>query len=454
LNQIFAKSTENYVVLLDSFIGTGDYEEIKINIPNSSILESNVIILSEHKIPNVQLLSPAGREVDLSESGYVFSRSEVYSLLKIIRPEKGLWLLRVKGAKGDDITVTLINNYNLNIAVNFKPELGELALNKALVVEAKLYTNSDFEIDEYAYSGMDGKVYVQNAAGTTAEYKMAYVPSGNLMSCEIPIREPGEFKIWCEMISADILKKSTVSAFSIENHPPVQTVQDLSYRFDIKNNSGNAAIENILQYFADEDGDVLSVELLSFDESKLSAEVKVDKLVLGLKEAGSSDIMIEIRDPHGGSAQAQISITAEDFLTAFLTAGALVAALAAVTAVTVILVRIKRKGYFTGDIFVCISPAVGETIPCPAPFTCDLCEWGRRTITLHDAALRSGLNVDEQIVPFLFRIVLSPEDKGRSCMIAANSFKRKSSGNEVSVSSTKLEIKLTYTPYERDRDIF
>ena len=116
LSQIFAAHQQVNVVPVDSITGNGQFQDVKINIPNASVKEANISIMSAQKV-EVKLKDPSGKEVAVPSDQVSVSTSKSYSLVKLLKPQQGDWTLQVKGVDQDKVDINLIFNYSLEMAL-------------------------------------------------------------------------------------------------------------------------------------------------------------------------------------------------------------------------------------------------------------------------------------------------------------------------------------------------
>ncbi|KOY14596.1 vWA domain-containing protein [Paenibacillus xylanivorans] len=117
LSEIFADHAKLNVVKLPSITGNGSYQEVTVNVPNDSVLEANISIMSSKQV-QIELTDPSGKAVDLNSNAAKLSTSKSYSLVKLLKPQEGDWKLRVKGAPKDSIDINLLFNYDLQLVVD------------------------------------------------------------------------------------------------------------------------------------------------------------------------------------------------------------------------------------------------------------------------------------------------------------------------------------------------
>jgi Ca-activated chloride channel family protein len=117
LSEIFASHLELNVVPVDSLTANGSYQDVKISVPNSNVLEANISIMSSKPV-EAKLIDPNGKAIPIPSDDVLLSSSKSYSLLKLIKPSEGDWTLQVKGVNRDKIDINLIFNYDLSLAMD------------------------------------------------------------------------------------------------------------------------------------------------------------------------------------------------------------------------------------------------------------------------------------------------------------------------------------------------
>ncbi|MEO3945658.1 vWA domain-containing protein [Gorillibacterium sp. CAU 1737] len=116
LSEIFASELRLKVVPLKQLTGSGDFQAVTVPIPNGNVLEANISIVSTKPV-EVKLTDPAGKQVGIPSDAIVYSKSNSYSLIKLIKPVEGDWKLEVKGATSDQIDISLVFNYDIRVVM-------------------------------------------------------------------------------------------------------------------------------------------------------------------------------------------------------------------------------------------------------------------------------------------------------------------------------------------------
>lgn len=122
LSEIFASHLKLKVVPVQSITANGDYQDVTVNVPNGSVLEANISIMSSQPV-TAKLTDPSGNAVAIPSKDVVLSKSSTYSLIKLLSPQEGDWKLQVKGVPKDKIDINLVFNYDLELKIDALPSV-------------------------------------------------------------------------------------------------------------------------------------------------------------------------------------------------------------------------------------------------------------------------------------------------------------------------------------------
>ncbi len=120
LSEIFASHLKLKVVPVQSITANGSYQDVTVNVPNGSVLEANISIMSAQPV-TAKLTDPSGKSVAIPSSDVLLSKSKTYSLLKLLSPQQGDWKLSIKGVPKDKIDINLVFNYDLELKMDALP---------------------------------------------------------------------------------------------------------------------------------------------------------------------------------------------------------------------------------------------------------------------------------------------------------------------------------------------
>lgn len=117
LSEIFASHLKLKVVPVQSITADGSFQEVTVNVPNASVLEANISIMSSQPV-TAKLTDPSGKEAAIPSDDVLLSKSATYSLIKLLSPQQGDWKLQVKGVPKDKIDINLVFNYDLELKID------------------------------------------------------------------------------------------------------------------------------------------------------------------------------------------------------------------------------------------------------------------------------------------------------------------------------------------------
>lgn len=168
-----------------------NFQDLKVNIPNSNVLEANVSMLSDSPV-ELKLLDPSGREVQIPSQNAIFTSSKKYSMLKIVKPVEGQWTVRVKGVNGSNIKVSYIFNYDLQIEANFNPK--NPGKGDKFSVEAYFNSNGEKISDKELYKDMKAKLIVKNLKDNSIKEVSLNIGEG-IFKGEYTLSEAGKYEL-------------------------------------------------------------------------------------------------------------------------------------------------------------------------------------------------------------------------------------------------------------------
>jgi len=167
-HQIFANHIRSSINHIATIFPTEEtYTDIIIPIQSHFVAEANIIMLSTRPITSVRLFDSLGREVAFDSDRYTISSANRYSMIKILEPEMGDWLLRIRGLPEDRITINLIYNYSIDIGffIN-QPEVNGAYFNPTapVIVQAGFITNLSFTQVQHLFLESEAEVHVSDLA--------------------------------------------------------------------------------------------------------------------------------------------------------------------------------------------------------------------------------------------------------------------------------------------------
>ncbi|WP_427052158.1 vWA domain-containing protein [Paenibacillus sp. TC-CSREp1] len=185
LSEIFADHAKLNVVKLPSVTANGSYQEVTVNVPNDSVLEANISIMSSKPV-QVQLTDPSGKSINLNSKEAKLSTSKSYSLVKLLKPQEGDWKLRVKGAPKDSIDINLLFNYDLQLVAD-PIKTKSYTKGDKIDLAARLENGGQPLQDNDLYADMKAMLVVQDKdTGKTEQQSLKNTGSGFTGTFEVP----------------------------------------------------------------------------------------------------------------------------------------------------------------------------------------------------------------------------------------------------------------------------
>lgn len=197
LSEIFASHLKLKVVPVQSITANGEFQEMTINVPNASVLEANISIISSQPV-EVKLNDPSGTETAVPSGDVLLSRSSAYSLIKLLKPAEGDWKLAVKGVPQDKIDISLVFNYDLELKME-QPASGNASKGDKVEVAARLFNGGAQVTEAGLYNGMNA-VLVVTDTDTGDVTEMPLDNSGDVFkgTFEVPDSHAYELKVRAE----------------------------------------------------------------------------------------------------------------------------------------------------------------------------------------------------------------------------------------------------------------
>ncbi|MHC1721381.1 MAG: VWA domain-containing protein [Clostridiaceae bacterium] len=301
LRDIFAESSRLKISQHETITGTGDYQDVPINIPDSNIVESNITILSYYPV-ELSLTDYSGNAVAIPSEKVLYTKSTRYSMVKLVSPGKGTWILKVKGTAGDSIDISLISNYDLKTVMSVNPDKNIFKGDK-VAVTAYIESNGQKLEDSEFISTLKATLYMKNLeTGNINEIPMT--GSANAFAAEVTIPDGKSYELISKIEGTGFSRESASKIIGAQNRAPVSSGKSGSIILWTKNINKI----NLAQYFKDEDGDKLTYKASSASLDVISMHVNKDTLELQAREWGSDKITVIADDGKGGKAERVLNV--------------------------------------------------------------------------------------------------------------------------------------------------
>lgn len=301
-NDIFADFVESEINDLGmiTITDTNTFEEKAFNIPNGSVLEANIVMITggSGALQEVELVAPDGTSLTPDGKTMILSTSSNYNILKMIGPSAGDWLLRIKGDQGCQIQVNLLFNYDVELQANAVPnDAGD-----ALKVTAILTKNGSPVNDDALYGQMTTVANVVLDDGTTNSYPMTL--DNNNFICEVPLSSGQAMTIVAHTEGANMYRDSEPITYTPSIAAPVTILEEkgvLPSPIEVKGFIVDFAKESLdlNDYWSTTDSSEISYSVTEANTAVIKAQVKGSKLSLKGVKKGTTQITVNATDSQG-----------------------------------------------------------------------------------------------------------------------------------------------------------
>ncbi|KJD41527.1 von Willebrand factor A [Paenibacillus polymyxa] len=197
LSEIFTSNLKLKVVPLQSITANGDYQDVTVTVPNDSVLEANISIMSSKPV-EARLIDPSGNTKPIPSSDVLLSKSKSYSLIKLLKPVAGDWKLQVKGVQQDKIDINLVFNYDLELKLD-APPAKSYKKGDTVQIRSYLTSNNQQYLDQELYANMNAVLKVKDLdTGTTNEVPLTNAGDAFTGSYTIPDEHDYELTVRAE----------------------------------------------------------------------------------------------------------------------------------------------------------------------------------------------------------------------------------------------------------------
>ncbi|MCS7463961.1 VWA domain-containing protein [Paenibacillus doosanensis] len=214
LSEIYASHLKLKVVPLTGITANGDFQEVAVQIPNSSVQEANISIMSAKPV-EVKLFNPAGQEQAIPSDQIVYSTSNAYSLIKILNPAQGDWKLKVKGVPKEKIDINLIYNYDLQVSMELSSSISYRP-GDTVPVKAYLQSNGQKATDAELYKNAKSTLIVTDL-DTKKTQEIPLAVSAQSFEGSMKIADAHDYSLKVKVENANFVKESAAATISAKS---------------------------------------------------------------------------------------------------------------------------------------------------------------------------------------------------------------------------------------------
>lgn len=295
-NEIFADHIQSELVPAAAVTATGEMQEVTIPIPNSSMEEVNVILLSERPLRETQLY--------YSSQDVRYYKSDKYAVMKIYKPQAGEVRVKFKAQAGDFVKINLLSNYSLQAqAVITAPEVIK---GQPTSFEAYFIQEDGKKVeDELIYNNLSGELILWDQTRNKAA-TVPFTREGNGLKLDYTFEESGQYTWKVRISGPDFYRITERDNLQISNLAPVVQQQT---PIALAKEDGDLKWD-LAQLFVDPNRDQLEYQLeaAGIDDARVEASLADGVLTLHPLHSGTQVLTITAEDPEGGKATAELEI--------------------------------------------------------------------------------------------------------------------------------------------------
>lgn len=314
LSEILALQIRSNILPIGEFDSDGTPVTVSIPVPNDSIYQANIIIMSGKGVSDLHLVNPDGTEVVIPSDRVLRVDSRVYTLLKIMGPQMGEWQLTLTGANEDHITINLLNSYDMALSLGVSHD--NIVYGDTVDVQAFMMDPEGALEDEGVFEGATGILTITNVA-TGENETVEFVSKGTHMTAPYTFGASGDYRLDASVQGNGFQKSTTawlvVNPLPLESRTntntktvlmlsPILGVDLLSHR-NIK----------LSRLFSWDQTSALTAFPLSGDWEELCTfeyDAETSTIQLTALKRGSADISFKILDDYGQNASLEVHVVA------------------------------------------------------------------------------------------------------------------------------------------------
>lgn len=334
---------------VDTIPGDGGYHECSIDI-SSSVVEVNIRIKGGDsdaiKNGEVHLYSPDGSEIELENSDNVrYDVDATAASIKVLFPQSGKWLLTVNGISGEDIKVSRLEHFKMNLTSELVfPQgnpVGVAYTNDTIVIKAWLtYDGADITDTDIYDSVVSATATCVSRADQNDTQTVQLTRDGTTFTGSFTIPEDCYYDITIRLDWDTVYREDTLTVSS--SNKPVTLVNDME---DISvNKNKTVEITDIFKYVNDDEGDTVTASVLNVATPDVAdAVIDGDTLKITGKKWSSTLVTVQYKDEQGNTVETTFKVKVNDPIATALIIGGIVLLLIAVLLILYLLKKASER---------------------------------------------------------------------------------------------------------------
>lgn len=285
---IFGAKDDVTVEELDSYIADGQYRVVPFNIDDKNIIEANIVVLSNKKIEDIEIVDPAGNTINLRDgSKAYFSSNERYTLAKILFPQVGEWVARVKAKPNEQITISKICNYDMTLVAEVSAT--KVVAGQDVQIEAYLSSSGKIVNDEGYYESLKGFINVNDVNNNNKnQIEMSCNENGSRLIGTFTPDTATTYEVRVHLDGNGFYRDT--DSFYIESFKYPAEVSKESISIQVV--EGKEKSLDLAHYFKDPEGAPLTFSTQNVDKEVVETQIEDSELVITGVSSGENTFAV------------------------------------------------------------------------------------------------------------------------------------------------------------------
>lgn len=310
LHQILAHQLRTDINVLDQFESNGQSHTVTIPIPHDGIKQANITIQTKlgQGVKDIHLYNPGKSEIMMTPPKVLTTNSKYYQMIKITYPERGDWELSVTGVDKDQITISLLNNYD----VQFQLKSNKTEIPNGGAATFEVYSsNGD---DEELFDGAEGDITVTHVeTGVSNNYLL-----DKQMTKSVTFNKAGVYEIVGHVVGKDQSFDRTAAKITVEVTPVPLTYVNNQYKSSATlfspflgmkvMNKKEFPIDRFISKDGDAKLDVTPVPGGWEEKINFAYDDATGNAVVSAMKSGTSDLKLKINDSFGQEIEYTLTV--------------------------------------------------------------------------------------------------------------------------------------------------
>ena len=226
--KIIAYHTGSEIEKEASFVSTGDYEDVMINISDNSVLYANILINHDKPIEDIKLYDEKGSEVLIDNTRARIIENTNQSVLRLDSPSKGSWKLSIKSPSLTNVEVSLICLRDYKVAAEIFTS-SEIKNGCKLKMNYSIYCNDDDkEVDEVFLSLVNGKAIITDKE-TGESQEIELTSDKNSFKGEFILPDDHNYEVYGVIYSSNSNIRSSVTSLEFGSEEFIEPLSPFVY---------------------------------------------------------------------------------------------------------------------------------------------------------------------------------------------------------------------------------